>query len=219
MLKSERYLSLTEYMKKFIFGFLTALLLITPLFSYSASNLADRLKNRILLQVENNGEAWFVTDDGSRIYMGTPQAAFEILRKYALGISNKDLEKIVVSDMKVNNTIVQGYSTNNSCKSYKYTDQDYMDLYNDSIGYIDKFKDKSDELSDVCNQIINAQEKQYNTCKKDYNYCTEYKDLYYKAYKEADKTIKSLTPLIEQSKLVAEKLNECTSRLNYCLLY
>lgn len=52
-------------------------------------------KGKILLQVENNGEAWYVNpDDGKRYFLGRPADAFQIMRKLGLGISNNDFEKL-----------------------------------------------------------------------------------------------------------------------------
>lgn len=65
--------------------------------SASAATLTDRLKGRIVLQVESLGEAWYIRPDtGSRIYMGRPSDAFELMNSLGLGISNSDLRKIPV---------------------------------------------------------------------------------------------------------------------------
>ena len=59
--------------------------------------LSDSLKGKILLQVEDNGEAWYVKpDNGKRIYMKDGAAAYKIMRYMSLGISNSDLAKIPV---------------------------------------------------------------------------------------------------------------------------
>ncbi len=64
--------------------------------SVCASNsLANRLKGRILLQVQQNGEAWYVYPKNCRmIYMKDGASAYEIMRYLGLGITNADLEKI-----------------------------------------------------------------------------------------------------------------------------
>ncbi len=57
--------------------------------------LSEKLKGRILLQVENNGEAWYVNPrDSKKYYMAGGQEAYEIMRNLGVGITNKDLEKI-----------------------------------------------------------------------------------------------------------------------------
>jgi hypothetical protein len=62
------------------------------------ASLVARLKGRILLQVQNQGEAWYLNpDDGKRYYMKDGVAAFALMRKFALGITNKDLAGIPTS--------------------------------------------------------------------------------------------------------------------------
>ncbi len=58
-----------------------------------AEKLSDRLKGRILLQVESNGEAWYINPDNSnRYFLGRPADAFNVMRELGLGISNKDFD-------------------------------------------------------------------------------------------------------------------------------
>jgi len=63
------------------------------------SNLTNRLKGKILLQVEKNGQAWYINpDDAKRYYMPDGDAAYQIMRFLSLGISNVDLYKIAQDD-------------------------------------------------------------------------------------------------------------------------
>ncbi len=56
---------------------------------------ANRLKGKILLQVEEHGEAWYVHPETCRrIYMKDGDAAYSIMRFLSLGITNADLWKI-----------------------------------------------------------------------------------------------------------------------------
>jgi hypothetical protein len=60
-------------------------------------NLANRLKGKILLQVESHGEAWYVrTDNAKRMYLQNGDSAYSLMREVGLGITNKDLEKIPI---------------------------------------------------------------------------------------------------------------------------
>ena len=60
-----------------------------------AESLAERLSGKILLQVEKNGEAWYVyPDTHERYFLGRPDDAFRIMRELSLGISNADLNTI-----------------------------------------------------------------------------------------------------------------------------
>lgn len=63
------------------------------------SALVQRLKGRIVLQVEERGEAWYVNPaDGKRYFLGDPNAAYNAMRFLGLGIKNDDLRKIEVGE-------------------------------------------------------------------------------------------------------------------------
>lgn len=54
------------------------------------------LSGRILLQVEEQGQAWYVNPlDNHRYYLGRPADAFELMRTWGLGVSNSDLESLL----------------------------------------------------------------------------------------------------------------------------
>ncbi len=55
--------------------------------------LAGKLRGRILLQVESNGEGWYINPENSkRYFLGRPADAFNVMRELGLGISNKDFD-------------------------------------------------------------------------------------------------------------------------------
>jgi hypothetical protein len=57
--------------------------------------LASRLSGRIILQVEKNGEAWYVNPvDLKKYFLGRPDDAFRVMRELGLGISRSDLALI-----------------------------------------------------------------------------------------------------------------------------
>ncbi|MDA3840658.1 MAG: C39 family peptidase [Patescibacteria group bacterium] len=61
-----------------------------------AETIEQRLSGKILLSVEENGEAWYLNpDDNRRHYLGRPVDAFNIMRELSLGITNDDYNKIV----------------------------------------------------------------------------------------------------------------------------
>ncbi|MFA6537675.1 MAG: hypothetical protein WCT18_04755 [Patescibacteria group bacterium] len=61
------------------------------LVTYVNKALTNRLAGRILLQVEAHGESWYVNPlTGLKYFMGRPADAFSLMRKFGLGISNKD---------------------------------------------------------------------------------------------------------------------------------
>lgn len=53
------------------------------------------LRGRILLQVEAKGEAWYVNPiDNKRYFLGRPQDAFDLMRRFGLGISNSNFNAL-----------------------------------------------------------------------------------------------------------------------------
>ncbi|MFA5023531.1 MAG: hypothetical protein WC523_01050 [Patescibacteria group bacterium] len=61
----------------------------------SAGSSLTSLKGRILLQVEDKGQAWYVNPgDGKKYYLGRPQEAYNLMRRFGLGISNKDFSAL-----------------------------------------------------------------------------------------------------------------------------
>jgi hypothetical protein len=57
--------------------------------------LTERLKGKILLQVDSLGEAWYINpEDNRRYYMPDGEAAYEIMRFLSLGITNENLDLI-----------------------------------------------------------------------------------------------------------------------------
>ena len=54
-----------------------------------APTLSARLAGRILLQTQDKGQAWYVNPlDKKRYYLGRPADAFNLMRRFGLGISN-----------------------------------------------------------------------------------------------------------------------------------
>lgn len=84
--------------KKFIWLFiLPAFVIFIWPFNTQAASLSERLRGKILLQVEQNGEAWYLHPENlQRYYLGRPEDAFRIMRELGLGISNENLNKIAV---------------------------------------------------------------------------------------------------------------------------
>lgn len=58
---------------------------------------------KIFLQTENHGEAWYVNPAGGKKYfLGRPADAFNIMRKFGLGITNDNLNKIITGSVALN---------------------------------------------------------------------------------------------------------------------
>ncbi len=65
-------------------------ILISPS-NLKANDLGEQLKGRILLQVEEHGEAWYVNPDTKkRHFLGRPDDAFNLMRQLGIGISEAD---------------------------------------------------------------------------------------------------------------------------------
>lgn len=84
---------------KYGFNFSLAVFLGFGLFFILAdtSEAQTNLNGRILLQVQDKGQAWYVNPLNSRrYYLGRPSDAYEVMRSLGLGISNVDLESYAV---------------------------------------------------------------------------------------------------------------------------
>ena len=65
-------------------------------------NFADSQKGKIFLQVEENGEAWYVNPrDSRRYFLGSPANAFGLMRELGLGISENDFNKLLNKETKL----------------------------------------------------------------------------------------------------------------------
>lgn len=65
--------------------------------------LRDRLSGWILLQVEQNGEAWYMyPGNKKRYFLNRPGDAFQIMTDFGLGITSKDLAEIPISEDYLN---------------------------------------------------------------------------------------------------------------------
>ncbi len=61
------------------------------------SALSDRLKGKIVLKVEENGEAYYINPITKlKRYLGRPADAFSVMREQGIGITNANLAKIPV---------------------------------------------------------------------------------------------------------------------------
>lgn len=62
-----------------------------------SANAVSVHSGKIYLQVEQNGEAWYVNPvDGNRYYLGRPLDAFKLMKTLGLGISEKNINEIPI---------------------------------------------------------------------------------------------------------------------------
>lgn len=77
------------------------ILLFTPALAMAAG-LGQKLSGQILLDVERNGEAWYVyPENNKRYYLGRPADAFRVMRELGLGITELDFQKIAQAGMPI----------------------------------------------------------------------------------------------------------------------
>jgi len=82
---------------RYFFGIFFLFLLLDPV-PVSATHFSDIVKGKILLDVEQTGEAWYVYPDSmERYYLGLPSDAYEIMRELSLGITDEDLVTIPIA--------------------------------------------------------------------------------------------------------------------------
>lgn len=67
-------------------------------FPITNSSLYDKLKGKIILKVQDKGQAYYISPKEKKAYyLGRPQEAFQLIRSQGLGITNGNLEKIPVN--------------------------------------------------------------------------------------------------------------------------
>lgn len=93
------------------------------------ASLVDRLRGRILIQVEEHGEAWYVNPvNGLRYYLRDGDAAYTLMRTMALGITNANLAPIPMNPTQlVHDTTFDDVAyvkvTNNVVMASRHADQ------------------------------------------------------------------------------------------------
>jgi len=125
------------FMKKVIFFSLILFVASACVFQVNAATMAQTLKGKILLQVEEKGEAWYVNPtDAKRYYMGRPADAYSLMRSLGVGITNSDLTKIQVADVNLGGKDSDGDGLADSVELGFGTRIDSIDT--DADGYDDK---------------------------------------------------------------------------------
>lgn len=120
-----------------------ALFLGLGLFSISKTNilkadspLNERLKGRILLQPEQNGEAWYINPiNFQRYFLNRPNDAFRIMQEHGIGVTDIDLSKIPVGLIDYNDNDNDQDGLSNRLEIALKTNPDKNDSDND--GYSD----------------------------------------------------------------------------------
>ncbi len=95
------------------------------------------LKGRIVLKVEDKGQAFYVHPKLAKLYsLGKPEDAFGVMRQQGVGIANKDLEKIEVGTVGVYGTDTDKDGLSDLMEDAVATDKTKKDT--DGDGFDDK---------------------------------------------------------------------------------
>jgi uncharacterized protein YkwD len=116
--------------------FIITLGLFAPVLYFGDLEAANITPGNIYLQVEQNGEAWYVHPiSEERFYLGRPDDAWNLLRGEGVGISNANLKKIPLGllDFEIIDTDKDGLSDNleNSLGTNRLLKDSDSDGFND----------------------------------------------------------------------------------------
>lgn len=79
-------------------------------------DIMARVRGKIVLQVQQHGEAWYVNPvNGKRYFLGRPADAFELMTKFGIGMTNENLWQIPPD---VGITSLQAIGVNDSLDEY-----------------------------------------------------------------------------------------------------
>jgi len=91
---------------KRIFLVLSAFVLLAPTTGSAAPSLTERLKGYVLLQVQAHGEAYYVNpSDSTAYYLKDGAAAYELMRRFGLGISESDYAKLSAGNASLRSAV------------------------------------------------------------------------------------------------------------------
>ena len=121
-------------------------LIIFPSSNIKAKSLIERTRGKILLQVEENGQAWYVNPtDLKRYYLKKPKDAFNIMNYFGQGITDKDLEQIPIGTLKGKDTDQDGLTDDleNALNTNPLNPDTDQDGYQDGKEIANNFDPKS----------------------------------------------------------------------------
>lgn len=123
-------------MKKLTLLLFLICFIASPLLTQAAT-LAEKLSGQILLQVEENGEAWYINPaTQEKHFLGRPNDAFALMRELGLGITNDNLAKIPVGMVALSGDDNDNDGLPNTMEEAVGTNKDQSDT--DGDNYDDK---------------------------------------------------------------------------------
>jgi exopolysaccharide biosynthesis protein len=106
--------------------------------------LAKQLAGKIVLEVERNGEAWYINPvDLKKYYLGKPSDAYKVMRQLGLGISQENLAKIhkFGNSEQINQYSKYDHKTITTVNGTFKVDVDMIDLSNPKLKIITETAD------------------------------------------------------------------------------
>ncbi len=98
---------MTKTKLRFLFPIIFVFLFWSKVNTTQAASIASQLSGRIVLSVEENGEAWYINPINLRRYfLGRPSDAFSVMRQLGVGISDINFQKIASAGMPVSGDIL-----------------------------------------------------------------------------------------------------------------
>jgi hypothetical protein len=124
-----------------ILSLLSATLLFLPFLAPGFAEAQD-LNGRILLQVEERGEAWWVNPStGERHFMYRAENAYDLMRSYGVGIRNADLKKIPIGYFEMSGPDTDSDGLSNAMEHALGTDVNNSDSDGDSYNDGDEVRE------------------------------------------------------------------------------
>lgn len=170
--------------------------------NFVSSRAPERLKGRILLQVQDKGQAYYVDPlDLKLYYLGRPADAFNLMRAKALGITNANLDLIKIA---AESPAVDGISLTTSNNSV-ITSVNDLDIY---PAYFN-FKYKNIAYS-VTHNLSKSIYQTYSNSPKVYTYRsdnppTDFREAFYSLFVSAKENDNSIYELIFKLRALANQ--------------
>ncbi len=129
---------------------------LVPFANAQAASVRDNVAGKILLQVEQNGEAWYVNPETKeRHFLYRADSAYQIMRGQGVGITNANLERIPIGYYKLSNWDADNDGLTDAMEQAIGTNPNDSDSDND--GYNDGV-----EVQNDYNPLVQAQRSKFD---------------------------------------------------------